>query len=222
MLDEQKRRKIIAVLMNGSSRRTAAGYVGCASTTIMRTMDRDPEFARAVVEAEQHAEIEALQMLRRAGREEKHWRAAAWLLERKNPEDFARRPHNSLSMEQIAQMFALLVGPILDRLSDDEFYETFQRLEELTRRIRKEIEHAEQIVSSRTRIGSSAGRSGGGFATLSPPGGGGFATSPPPADGGFATSPDAAEDRRPENAATQTHAVEAVQVVPHPPAGVTQ
>ncbi len=45
VLDETKRKTIIALLANGSSRRMAAGYVGCAPSTITRTAARDPEFA---------------------------------------------------------------------------------------------------------------------------------------------------------------------------------
>ena len=40
-LDENKRRKIIALLANGSSRRVAARYVGRSPSTIHRTMLRE-------------------------------------------------------------------------------------------------------------------------------------------------------------------------------------
>jgi len=36
LLDESKRRVIIALVTNGSSRRVAARYVGCAPSTITR------------------------------------------------------------------------------------------------------------------------------------------------------------------------------------------
>jgi hypothetical protein len=48
VLDEQKRWKIITMIANGSSRRTAAYYVGCSPATITRTADRDPEFAAQI------------------------------------------------------------------------------------------------------------------------------------------------------------------------------
>jgi IS30 family transposase len=43
VLDETKRLKIIAIVSNGSSRRTAARYVGCSPSTITRTAARHPE-----------------------------------------------------------------------------------------------------------------------------------------------------------------------------------
>ena len=45
VLDEIKRREILAILAVGGSRRVAAKYVGCAVSTIQNTADRDPQFA---------------------------------------------------------------------------------------------------------------------------------------------------------------------------------
>ncbi len=89
VLDEDKRRTVIAMVANGSSRRMAAAYIGCAPSTITRTAARDPEFAAQLGRAECNVETEALALIRKAARNECHWRAAAWILERKNPIDFA-------------------------------------------------------------------------------------------------------------------------------------
>jgi len=106
VLDETKRRTIIALLANGSSRRMAAGYVGCAPSTLTRTAARDPEFAAQLARAEGNAETEALSFLRQAARKERYWRAAAWLLERKNPDDFAPRKPDVLTEEQLRRIIA--------------------------------------------------------------------------------------------------------------------
>ena len=60
-LDETRRRKIIALLANGSSRRVAARVVGCSHSSIARTAQRDPEIAAELDAAEHSCEIEALQ-----------------------------------------------------------------------------------------------------------------------------------------------------------------
>ena len=86
ILDELKRREILAILTVGCRRRTAAKYVGCTVQTISNTAARDPDFAKQVRQAEQQAEIGALKEIREAGKEPRHWRAAAWLLERRNPD----------------------------------------------------------------------------------------------------------------------------------------
>jgi hypothetical protein len=91
-LTPAKRQTIISLLCNGSTRRVAARFVGCATSTITRTAAADPEFAADLARAEQTVEIEALRNIRVAAKTGKYWRASAWLLERKNPYDFADRP----------------------------------------------------------------------------------------------------------------------------------
>ena len=46
VLDEAKKREILAILTVGCSRRTAARYVGCTASTIQNTAERDAHFAR--------------------------------------------------------------------------------------------------------------------------------------------------------------------------------
>jgi hypothetical protein len=111
-LDEDKRTKIIALVANGSSRRVAAKIVGCAASTITRTAARDPHFAEMLLRAENRFEIDALRSIQKAAKDERYWRAAAWLLERKNPLDFGARPAQTYSAEQVQQMF-LRVLPVL-------------------------------------------------------------------------------------------------------------
>ncbi len=130
-LDEEKRRTIIALLANGSSSRMAAGYVGCSPATLMRTMDRDPDFAAAVARAERSTEIEALRRIKAASQESRYWRAAAWLLERRNPQEFADRPPKALTEEQIARMFRLMADPFVVKMPDKDFFEAMERLESL-------------------------------------------------------------------------------------------
>jgi hypothetical protein len=118
VLDETKRRKIVALLANGSSRRVAARVVGCSHSTITRTAERDPDFAAELAAAEHSAEIESLRNIRRAGRENRYWRAAAWLVERKNPRDFARRNPPTINDDEIAQMLLRVLDPWIDTLPD--------------------------------------------------------------------------------------------------------
>jgi len=121
------------MLANGSSLRVAARYVGCASTTITRTAARDPQFAADLARAEQNAEIEALRLLRRAARKERYWRAAAWLLERKNPDDFAPRQPTLFTKEQLAQVSLSIMLYLTDDMPDEKFEEVLNRLDELIR-----------------------------------------------------------------------------------------
>ena len=119
VLDAAKRNRIIAMLVNGSSRRMAAAYVGCAPSTITRTAKRDPQFALEIAQAEQNCEIQSLRAIRKAAQEPRYWRAAAWLLERRNPDDFAPRKPNTLTAEEMFDVFAKVT---LEEVTDQKQY----------------------------------------------------------------------------------------------------
>jgi hypothetical protein len=116
VLDEIKRREILAILAVGGSRRTAARYVGCAVSTIQNTADRDRRFAKDLGHAEHQAEIAYLNNIQRAAAKEQYWRAAAWILERKNPDDFARRNPDVFTPDQVTLILAkfaeIVVGEV--------------------------------------------------------------------------------------------------------------
>ena len=108
-LDETKRLKIVALLRNGCSRRSTANYVGCAPSTITRTAARDRDFAAQITQAERGLEVESLRAIRSAAKKDRYWRAAAWVLERKNPDEFAARPPKLYTPAELAQVLSHLV-----------------------------------------------------------------------------------------------------------------
>jgi hypothetical protein len=144
-LDEKKRRKILAILANGSSRRVAARVVGCAHSTIARTAQRDPAFAAELDAAEHCAEIEALRLIRDAARNQRYWRAAAWLLERRNPSDFAARSPELLNKDVTAELFARFVTPIVRNLPDAEIERIYNEFAEALRAIEQYPEIVERL-----------------------------------------------------------------------------
>lgn len=123
ILDDAKRRMIIALVTQGSSRRVAGRFVGCAASTITRTALRDPDFAVQLARAEQMAEVNLLRAVQKAAKEPKHWRAAAWLLERRNPEDFAARQPSVVTSVQIADF----IGQIVELIDDELPHENYRR-----------------------------------------------------------------------------------------------
>jgi hypothetical protein len=109
VLNDAKRKTIIALIANGSSRRAAA------------------ELARA----EQATEVSLLRSVHAAAKETKHWRAAAWLLERRNPEDFAPRPLNLFTEQQMADMISQIVEIVHGDLTDETYRRAMEKLDEL-------------------------------------------------------------------------------------------
>jgi transposase len=131
VLDEARRRTIIALLMNGSSRRMAAAYVGCSPSTITRTAARDPEFAARLARAEGSAETEALALIRKAARKERYWRAAAWYLERRNPTDFAPCKRDVVTEDRLRRMLGSLATLVVKDISEEKFEQILDRLDQI-------------------------------------------------------------------------------------------
>ena len=103
-LDETKRAEICAVLAVGGSQRMAARYVGVNPNTIRRTARRDKSFARDLARAAARAELLPLTALDRAAQTDRYWRAAAWKLERSDPERFRARRVDGVTPQQLFQV----------------------------------------------------------------------------------------------------------------------
>jgi hypothetical protein len=131
VLDETKRRTVVALVANGSSRRVAARYIGCATNTITRTASRVPEFAAQLARAEQLSELNLLRNIQAAAKRPRHWRAAAWLLERRNPDDFAPRSPNVLTDQQVAEMIAQMIEVLHQDASEETYARAMQKLDQL-------------------------------------------------------------------------------------------
>jgi hypothetical protein len=131
VLDDQKRWRVITMIANGSSRRVAAHYVGCSPATITRTADRDPDFAAQLATAEQNLEIDALRSLRAAARKERYWRAAAWLLERKNHDDFTLPDPELFTQEQATKLISAMVRELIKDLPELYIQRIKRRMDEV-------------------------------------------------------------------------------------------
>jgi len=115
-LDEGKKREILAILAMGCSRRAAAKYVGCAPATIGNTAHRDPDFAAQLENAESKAEIGYMKNIRKAANKEQYWRAAAWALERKYPNEYAPRGPDAIARDEVIELLIQLSAVIVEEV----------------------------------------------------------------------------------------------------------
>lgn len=130
-LDETKRKLVLTLIANGSSRCVAARYVGCSPSTITRTMARNAEFAERLIRAEQTAEITLLRRVHAAAQLDKNWQAAAWVLERHNPDDFTRRPPRTLAETDVIALFGRFVELLRGEISQEDYRKTIETLDSL-------------------------------------------------------------------------------------------
>lgn len=128
-LTTDKKQQVVAIVGVGCSRRTAAGFVGCSPNTIYRTARRDPAFAAELRRAEARSEWTYLDRIRKAAMKEQYWRAAAWVLERRNPRDYVLREPRAMTVERVQQMLIRLVETIIAQIGDRTLRQrVFERL----------------------------------------------------------------------------------------------
>ncbi|MGD9126619.1 MAG: hypothetical protein PVH19_04500 [Planctomycetia bacterium] len=116
LLDKIQRQKVCAILALGCSRRVAARYVGCRFSLIRATMSRDESFRQEIERAEQISEIEYIQNIKEAAKKSQYWRAAAWALERCNPDDYAFHDPTTFTMDQIRQLLDQFIEIIVQEI----------------------------------------------------------------------------------------------------------
>ena len=121
MLDEYKRREILAILAVGGSRRVAARYVGCSVSTIQNTAERDPTFGEQLRRKEYQSEIGYLENIRSAARNERYWRAAAWALERLDPQRYGRRSPDAITVDQVKELLVQFTEIIVEEVPVPKF-----------------------------------------------------------------------------------------------------
>lgn len=102
LLTEELQREICGYIENGNSYTTAYRLAGIGETTFHEWKSKGEkdieagkesvyaEFAVAIKRANEKCKAWNVQQIMNAAGDKKHWTAAAWLLERKWPEEFAK------------------------------------------------------------------------------------------------------------------------------------
>ncbi len=116
VLTTKQKSEVIAILSVGCPRKTAARYVGCSPAIITRTAEKDPDFAEQLQRAQEHAEIASMKNIHNAAKQERYWKASAWILERKNPEAFRLQNPDLLSLEQVKLLVTHLSSIVVNEV----------------------------------------------------------------------------------------------------------
>lgn len=154
-LDEAKKREIVAIVTVGGKRITAADYVDCSVSTILRTAARDEEFAAALRAAKSRHEIVNLQNIQDAGK--KSWRASSWLLERSFPSRYGKRAPRTVTPEELGDVVAQFVRIVADEVSSvADRARLLARLDKLCQRLYRDQKPSPPKRSCRSRALSAA------------------------------------------------------------------
>lgn len=145
-LDEGKRREVCAFLAAGASLKQAAEYVGCSLSTLKRENQRDKEFRERTRRATATAQLIPLQAMRQAV--QSHWRAAAWMLERSDPENFGRQDARHFGAKELRA----LRRDLLD-IFNDEIEHPLLR-DRIAKRVKAAIDYAMRHAWDKQRSGA--------------------------------------------------------------------
>jgi len=117
--DSAKRGQFCAMVRTGCSLRNAAKHAGVKIASVYYACRTDPAFAAQLRAAEQERDLSGVRRINSAG--EKSWRAAAWVLERADPQSFSLRrqqksdPSKSLGKRRFKQLIAEALEDILPK-----------------------------------------------------------------------------------------------------------
>jgi hypothetical protein len=119
LLTQQNKSTMCTVLALGGDRATACKLMGVSLQQLVAEMERDTEFAKAVLNAEGKAELEHMRNVRMAAIDDKNWRGSIWWLERRDrsQDDVEEEsPWGNLSFvrEALAKLVELVVAEIGD------------------------------------------------------------------------------------------------------------
>ncbi|MCC6492444.1 MAG: hypothetical protein IT424_05430 [Pirellulales bacterium] len=116
-LTSKKQTRLCRLVAQGASVAEAARQVRVSLRTVERELRRDEDFEHDLQLAKEAAPVDPLKLMHAAARA--HWRAAAWLLERTDPEHYARRPPQSCTAAQFKSATAALIEAALEAAPAD-------------------------------------------------------------------------------------------------------
>ena len=133
-LTTKEQNEVLAILSAGCSRAAAARCIRRTPYLLRREIVEDTQFAEQVAKAEEGIELFYLSRIRTAAQKEQHWRAAAWVLERRLPNRYGVKKPESLTTEQVQKFMTTCLQILAEELPNDE-----QR-EKILNRLSEELE----------------------------------------------------------------------------------
>jgi hypothetical protein len=118
--------EFLDLIAQGLTVAQAAWGVGVSLRTVQREMKGNDEFHHELELAQEAAPANPEQLMRDAARA--HWRAAAWMLERADPDRYGKRPASSCSPEKLQAIVNHLIERALEATAPEQRQAVYQHL----------------------------------------------------------------------------------------------
>jgi hypothetical protein len=117
-LPKKERELALALLSVGVSRESASRSIGYPSMAVDDLFHSDESFAKSVLKAEEESEQYYLSRIREASQDPRGWRAAAWMLERRQPERYGINKPDLLTEESIKKFMEYFGLVLFEEVAD--------------------------------------------------------------------------------------------------------
>ncbi len=125
-LDSNKKRLVCDAVSRGATLAEAAVTIGVSLRTVQREARLDPRFDQQLRLAH-NDKPDPLILMHSAART--HWRAAAWLLERTDPERYAKRPASAVSPQQFQAALNFILEAALEATPPEHRAAVYEHVE---------------------------------------------------------------------------------------------
>ena len=149
-LDETQLRQICALVARGCTVKEAARCFGCGLSAIRHAREANDWFRRKLARAKSKANQSPLRAMQRAMA--KDWRAAAWFLERTQPERFGRRSHRAFTNKQAGALIKDLTSIVGEEIT------SLRVFERISKRLEAAIRYALHAHNDTQRTAAELGR----------------------------------------------------------------
>jgi hypothetical protein len=127
--DQPLKSELLDHIGQGASVAQAAHIVGTSLRTVQREAKLNDDFHNDLKLALETAPVNPERLMGRAARA--HWRAAAWMLERSDPDRYGKRPPNSCREEELQTIMTQLIELALETTPADEREAAYRRMRSL-------------------------------------------------------------------------------------------
>lgn len=126
----QQQQKFLDHIAQGASTEDAARIVGVSLRTVQRQARYNEFFQRNLQLARTSPPSSPQTLIQHAART--HWRAAAWLLERTDPDNYSKRPANSCSPAKLVDVMAFLIETALEATPEESRADVYRRMRDVS------------------------------------------------------------------------------------------
>jgi hypothetical protein len=127
--DSLVRDELLHHVGHGATVVQAARIVGTSLRTVQREAKLNDEFHHDLELAVENAPVNPLRLMGQAARA--HWRAAAWMLERTDPDQFGKRPPHCCSVENLQGIMTQLIEIALEATPAEQHEAVYRRMRSL-------------------------------------------------------------------------------------------